>query len=188
MLRQDNADLRLTPKGEAIGLVSEKRAQIFAQKKSLVESLKKFIRDTSVTPEEIQDYLISVGSAPLTQGRKIAFLLSRGEVTLRSMSEALPCLADFIRENHITEEILEEVEIQVKYRGYIEREKLVAEKLHRLENIRIPSEFDFHAIQSLTMEARQKLSRIRPATIGQASRIPGVSPADINVLLIYFGR
>lgn len=188
LLRQDNADLRLTPKGEAIGLVSEKRAQIFAQKKSLVESLKKFIRDTSVTPEEIQDYLISVGSAPLTQGRKIAFLLSRGEVTLRSMYEALPCLADFIRENHITEEILEEVEIQVKYRGYIEREKLVAEKLHRLENIRIPSEFDFHAIQSLTMEARQKLSRIRPATIGQASRIPGVSPADINVLLIYFGR
>ena len=112
----------------------------------------------------------------------------RNNVTFESLSEALLKLRKFISDNNISAEAIEEAEIQIKYKGYIEREKFIAEKLHRLENIRIPEDFDFHSINSLTIEARQKLTRIRPATIGQASRIPGVSPADVNVLLVKFGR
>jgi tRNA uridine 5-carboxymethylaminomethyl modification enzyme len=188
LLRQDNADLRLTPKGREIGLINDERWQVFEQKKSNVESLKSFVRGLSIAPCDLQDYLISVNSAPLTQGRKLDFILSRGEIVLKEVAAALPALNDFITANSITDEEIEQVEIEIKYRGYIEREKLIAEKLHRLEEVAIPAGFDFAALTSLTMEARQKLSRIRPATIGQASRIPGVSPADINVLLVYFGR
>jgi tRNA uridine 5-carboxymethylaminomethyl modification enzyme len=115
-------------------------------------------------------------------------LLLRNEISFRSLSEAFNPLAKFIRKNEITETELEEAEIQIKYNGYIQREKFIAEKLYRLENITIPEDIDYHAIQSLTIEARQKLSKIAPKTIGQASRIPGVSPADINVLLVKFGR
>ncbi len=188
LLRQDNADTRLTPIGIEIGLVSDERAQIFEQKKSAVESLKNFIHAQSVAPSEISDYLKSVGSAPINQSRKIDFVLARGEVTLAGLIGCINSLREFINQNNIDNETLEEVEILIKYRGYIEREKLIADKLHRLENITIPDGFDYHAMQSLTMEARQKLSRIQPQTIGEASRIPGVSPADINVLLVYFGR
>lgn len=160
----------------------------FRAKKSRVESLKNFVRGLSITPDDLQEYLKSVGSAHLTQGRKLGFVLSRNEVTLKGVAEALPALGNFIEDNGISTEEIEQVEIEIKYRGYIEREKLIAEKLHRLEDIKIPAGFDFNSLGSLTMEARQKLTRIRPETIGQASRIPGVSPADINVLLIFFGR
>ncbi len=112
----------------------------------------------------------------------------RNNVTFETLRTVLPKLDRFLRERDIDSEAIEEAEIQIKYKGYIEREKFIAEKLHRLENIRIPNDFDFHSMQALTIEARQKLSRIRPATIGQASRIPGVSPADVNVLLVKFGR
>ena len=112
----------------------------------------------------------------------------RNDLTLAGLGGALPKLAKFVRENGITEQDIEEAEIEIKYSGYIERERQVAEKLHRLENISIPEGFDYSSMQSLTIEARQKLSRIRPTTIGQASRIPGVSPADVNVLLVKFGR
>lgn len=188
LLRQDNADLRLTPISIEIGLSDEKRTRFFEEKKSLSESLKNFIRDRSTNPAEISEYLNSVNSAPLSQGRKLYDVLLRNEVTLGGLINALPDLNDFIQENHISEETIQEVEIQVKYRGYIEREKFIADKLRRLEDIRIPSGFDYNSMNSLTIEARQKLSRIRPETIGQASRIPGVSPADINVLLVFFGR
>lgn len=188
LLRQDNADLRLTPKGREIGLIDDERWRVFEQKKSNVESLKNFIRGLSVAPDDLRDYLDSVGSAQLTQGRKLSFILSRNEIYLKDVIAALPALSDFVKKHHITDEEIEQVEIEFKYHGYIEREKMIAEKLHRLDNIRIPDGFDFTSLNSLTMEARQKLSRIRPSTIGQASRIPGVSPADINVLLIYFGR
>jgi tRNA uridine 5-carboxymethylaminomethyl modification enzyme len=188
LLRQDNADLRLTPRGREIGLVDDARWAIFEQKKSNVESLRSFVHGLSISPDDLRDYLISRDSAPLTQGRKLSFILSRGEIFLREVAEELPALSEFIRERGITAEEIEQVEIEIKYRGYIEREKLIAEKLHRLEEVSIPAEFDFTSLASLTMEARQKLTRIRPATIGQASRIPGVSPADINVLLVYFGR
>ena len=188
LLRQDNADARLTPIGIEIGLVTPQRAEFFEQKKSAVESLKKFIHEQSVAPSEISEYLNSVNSAPINQSRKIDFVLSRGEVTLRGLIGCIASLQKYIAENNISDEVLEEVEILIKYRGYIEREKLIATKLHRLENILIPDDFDFNSLQSLTMEARQKLTKIRPKTIGEASRIPGVSPADINVLLVFFGR
>ena len=189
LLRQDNADLRLTPISHKIGLADSKRYEIFKQKKSLVESLKNFIHELSITPADLQSYLNSIGSTPLTQGRKLYDILLRNEVTLKGLIETLPSsLGAFLQNKGYTNEIIEEVEIQIKYKGYIERERFVADKLLRLENIRIPEGFDFHTLTSLSIESRQKLSRIRPATIGQASRIPGVSPSDINVLLIYFGR
>ena len=188
LLRQDNADLRLTPKGYEIGLVSKKRYEEFLEKKSAVESLVAYAHRQSIKAEEICDYLKSVGSEPLTQGRKLYDILMRNNVTFVSLMEVLPKLKKFIETNKINAETIEEAEIQIKYKGYIEREKFIAEKLHRLENIRIPDDFDFFSLQALTIEARQKLTRIRPQTIGQASRIPGVSPADVNVLLVRFGR
>lgn len=188
LLRQDNADVRLTPVGIEIGLVTPERAAFFEQKKSAVESLKNFLHAQSVAPSEISAYLETVGSAPILQSRKLDFVLARGEVTLAGLIECVESLRNFVAENGFSSEVLDEAEILIKYRGYIEREKLIAAKLHRLENILIPADFDFGSMQSLTMEARQKLTKIRPSTIGEASRIPGVSPADINVLLVYFGR
>ena len=188
LLRQDNADMRLTPLGEKIGLISAKRAREFAQKKSAVESLISFAQNQSVKIAEINDYLISVGSEPLTQGKKLFDLLVRNGVTIEGARKVLPKLDRFLTKEEISNEAIEAAEIQIKYKGYIEREKQNAEKLHRLEAVLIPEGFDFMQIQSLTIEARQKLTRIQPKTIGQASRIPGVSPADVNVLLIKFGR
>jgi len=188
LLRQDNADLRLTSRGREIGLVTDERWRVFEQKKSNVESLRSFVHGLSIAPDDLRDYLITRNSPVLTQGRKLSFILSRGEISLHEVSEVLPSLRDFISEHSISVEEIEQVEIEIKYRGYIEREKLIAEKLHRLENVAIPAGFDFNSLGALTMEARQKLTRIRPATIGQASRIPGVSPADINVMLVWFGR
>ena len=188
LLRQDNADLRLTPIGHEIGLVSEKRYARFLQKKSSVESLVAFARAQSIKADEINDYLKTVGQDPLNQGRKLYDILMRNNVTFETLQEVLPKLRRFIESQGIDAEAIEEAEIQIKYKGYIEREKFIAEKLHRLESIRIPEDFDFFSMNSLTIEARQKLNRIRPKTIGQASRIPGVSPADVNVLLVKFGR
>lgn len=188
LLRQDNADLRLTPIGHEIGLISEERYARFLQKKSSVESLVAFARAQSIKADEINDYLESVGQDPLNQGRKLYDILMRNNVTFETLQEVLPKLRRFIESQGIDAEAIEEAEIQIKYKGYIEREKFIAEKLHRLESIRIPEDFDFFSMNSLTIEARQKLNRIRPKTIGQASRIPGVSPADVNVLLVKFGR
>lgn len=188
LLRQDNADMRLTPLGEKIGLISAKRAREFAQKKSAVESLIFFAQNQSVKIAEFNDYLISVGSEPLTQGKKLFDLLVRNGVTIEGARKVLPKLDRFLTKEKISNEAIEAAEIQIKYKGYIEREKQNAEKLHRLEAVLIPEGFDFMQMQSLTIEARQKLTRLQPKTIGQASRIPGVSPADVNVLLIKFGR
>lgn len=188
LLRQDNADIRLTPLGYKIGLIPQKRYDHFVKKNTLVESLVEFARRQSIKAAEINDYLKSVDSEPLTQGRKLYDILMRNNVTFETLQPVLPKLKKFIAENEMNAEVIEEAEIQIKYKGYIEREKFIAEKLHRLENILIPADFDFHSMNSLTIEARQKLSRIRPTTIGQASRIPGVSPADVNVLLVKFGR
>lgn len=188
LLRQDNADMRLTPLGYELGLISKSRYEKFVEKKLLLESLICFTHEESVKISEIQDYLISLGLPPATQGRKVFDFALRNEITLQNLITVLPKLRKFVEKNGITPDIIEEAEIEIKYSGYIERERGVAEKLHRLENITIPKGFDFNAMQSLTIEARQKLMRIQPATIGQASRIPGVSPADINVLLMKFGR
>ena len=188
LLRQDNADIRLTPIGREIGLIGDEMWQIFEQKKSLVESLISFAHNQSVKISEIESYLKRKNFEPLTQGRKLYALVSRNEFSFLELVDELPKLKKFVTAQGITTEIIEQAEIQIKYKGYIEREKLLAEKLHRLENISIPDEFDFMQMNALTIEARQKLTKIRPRTIGQASRIPGVSPADINVLLIKFGR
>ena len=188
LLRQDNADIRLTPIGREIGLVGDEMWQIFEQKKSLVESLISFAHNQSVKISEIESYLKRNNFEPLTQGRKLYALVSRNEFSFLELVNELPRLKKFVAENGITQEIIEQAEIQIKYKGYIEREKLLAEKLHRLENIAIPDGFDYMEMNALTIEARQKLTKIHPRTIGQASRIPGVSPADINVLLIKFGR
>lgn len=147
-----------------------------------------FARAQSVHLADVREFMLARGIEPPTQGTKLYNLIARNEVTIADLAAALPRLARFMSENAISDEAAEQVEIQIKYRGYIERERLLAEKLHRLENIAIPDGIDFGSMQALTIEARQKLTRIRPQTIGQASRIPGVSPADINVLLVTFGR
>ena len=188
LLRQDNADLRLTPLGHEIGLVTEKNWENFVEKKSLVFSLISFTHEHSVRISEIESISKMKNLEAPTQGRKLYALVARNEFSFSELIEALPRVKKFIEANNITAEIIEQAEIQIKYRGYIEREKLLAEKLRRLENIIIPDGFDFSEMNALTIEARQKLTKIRPQTIGQASRIPGVSPADINVLLIKFGR
>ena len=188
LLRQDNADIRLTPLGHEIGLVSDKKYENLLKKNTAVESLISMLRKCAVKIGEIDNYLISVGEEPLSQGKKLYDIVLRSNVTINALKNEFPKLKSFIEKNDLSDEVVEQAEIQIKYRGYIEREKYYAEKMHRLEEIVIPANFDYNAMHSLTIEARQKLSRIRPETIGQASRIPGVSPADINVLLIKFGR
>ena len=188
LLRGDNADRRLTPIGHELGLITDAEWQKYEEKKSLVESLISYAEQRSVRITEINDYLISHNLEPLQQGRKLYSLIMRNDFSFATLIEALPSLRKFIEKEQMSDEVVECAEIEIKYRGYIEREKMIAEKLQRLENIAIPGGFDFNTMNSLTIEARQKLSRIAPKTIGQASRIPGVSPADINVLLIKFGR
>ena len=188
LLRQDNADARLTPLGYKIGLVNEEKHENLLKKNSAVESLISMLRKSAVKIGEIDDYLISIGEEPLTQGKKLYDIILRSNVKIQELRKVSRKLEKYIIDNEVSDEVLEQAEIQIKYRGYIEREKYYADKMHRLESIVIPDGFDFNALQSLTIEARQKLTRIRPTTIGQASRIPGVSPADINVLLVKFGR
>ena len=188
LLRQDNADRRLTPAGRRIGLVSDERWEAYTASERRIEELSSFLKETAVVPDEVNGYLASVGESPVEQRKKAAELLLRPGVTLSGLAEALPELARFLEGIGAAREDMRAVETGVKYAGYIERERMVAEKMKRLEGIRIPAGFDFEALGSLSIEARQKLTRIRPQTIAQASRIPGVSPADINVLLVYFGR
>lgn len=188
LLRQDNADLRLTPIGYKVGLADERRYARTMRKKELVESLIAFVRQYSVSPQEIADYLKSVESTPLTQGKKLYDVILRNKVTIEGLIDNISSLRDFVERQECTQEVIEEAEIQIKYHGYIERERHIADKMTRLENIRIRPDFNYNELKSLSIESRQKLTRIRPSTIGQASRIPGVSPSDINVLLVYFGR
>ena len=188
LLRQDNADARLTPLGYKIGLVGEEKYEKLCKKNAAVESLISMLRKSPVKIGEIDDYLISIGEEPLSEGKKLYDIILRSNVRIEELRKVSKRLEKYIADEGLERDVLEQAEIQIKYRGYIEREKYYADKMHRLESIAIPAEFDYGALQSLTIEARQKLSRIRPTTIGQASRIPGVSPADINVLLVKFGR
>ncbi len=188
LLRQDNADLRLSPIGHRIGLLSAERAQEFFAKQETLNELLNLLYNIGVKPAQINDYIVSLGQDPLTQGKKIADILVRNKVTITNLSLYIPKLKNFIESKNPSAEIIEQAQVQIKYRGYIDRERAIADKLQRLENILIPDSFDYHTMQALTIEARQKLSKIRPQTIGQASRIPGVSPADVNVMLVKFGR
>ena len=187
LLRQDNADLRLTERSYKLGLAAEERMRLVEKKRSQSGELVGFFKKTSFIPSEINPILNSVGSKEVNQGDKLVKVFSRPRVNMQHMLQ-LQSVADFVAENEIGEEVLEQAEIQVKYAGYIEKEKANADKLQRLENIKIPEDFDYMKLSSLSMEAREKLSAIRPATLSQASRISGVSPSDISVLLVYLGR
>ena len=190
LLRQDDADMRLTPLAYSVGLASEERYRLMIEKRDLRDRIIDFASSYSVKAESVSAYLDSVGSAPLRQGIKLVDLLSRPGVTMVGLSESLPELRELILSlpDDRRDEIVECAEILIKYRGYIEREQQNAEKLSRLDSIRIKDKFDYSQIQALSTEARQKLSRINPETIGQASRIPGVSPSDISILLLLCGR
>lgn len=187
LLRQDNADFRLTPKSFEIGLASEKRMRRMEYKFNESEKMVEFFKETSITPQETNPILEEKESSQMTQSDKMFKVFSRPQIDLNDMLK-FEKVQNYIQENDLDKEIIEQAEIQVKYSGYIEKERNNAEKLIRLEDIKIPTNFDYHKIKSMSIEAKQKLSAIRPVTISQASRISGVSPADISILLIYMGR
>jgi tRNA uridine 5-carboxymethylaminomethyl modification enzyme len=187
LLRQDNADYRLTPKSYEIGLASEKRLRRMEEKFSKSDAMVNFFKETSLTPEEANPVLLEKESALMTQSDKMFKVFSRPQIELDDIVR-FEKVKSYIKENNLNKEEIEQAEIQVKYSGYIEKERNNAEKLIRLEDIKIPENFDYNKIKSMSMEAKQKLSKIRPITISQASRISGVSPSDVSVLLVYMGR
>jgi tRNA uridine 5-carboxymethylaminomethyl modification enzyme len=187
LLRQDNADFRLTPKSHAIGLASEERLCRMEYKLSESEKMVAFYKETSISADEANVLLAKNDSALVSQSDKMFKLFSRPQIDLQDML-TLEKVKSYVNENQLDEEILEQAEIQVKYSGYIEKERNNANKLTRLEDVKIPEFFDYSKIKSMSIEARQKLAQIKPVTISQASRISGVSPSDISVLLIYMGR
>ena len=187
LLRQDNADLRLTPLSHSIGLATDSRMKRMEEKLEQSESLVQFFKETSVLPKDINPILSSVDSALVKQSDKMYKAFSRPNVTMDHMLQ-LKDVSTFVEENKFDNEILEQAEIQIKYSGYIAKEKLNADKLHRLEAVKIPENFDYSKLKSLSFEAREKLTKIQPVTISQASRISGVTPSDISVLLVFLGR
>tara|TARA_R110002050_G_scaffold274787_2_gene419364 strand:- start:2506 stop:4377 length:1872 start_codon:yes stop_codon:yes gene_type:complete len=187
LLRQDNADFRLTPKGYGLGLASEKRLKRMEEKQSKSEAFVQFFKDTSITPDEANPVLESKNSATVKQQDKMFKLYARPNITIDDVRK-FEAVENYIQANDLDNEVIEQTEIQVKYAGYIEKEKNNADKLNRLENLKIPADFDYSKLKSMSIEARQKLDKIKPVTISQASRISGVSPNDISVLLVYLGR
>ena len=189
LLRQDNADARLTPTGYRLGLIDENRHNAFKQKQKCISDIIDFCQLRNTKPSEINEALSLAGSTPLEHSAKLSTLISRPNVTLSLLATALPDLQKFCaRCNDKTDEIIEAAEIAIKYDGYIRREQEEAKKLHRLESIRIRGVFDYSQIKQISTEGRQKLEKVDPETLGQASRIPGVSPSDINVLLVMMHR
>lgn len=189
LLRQDDADMRLTEKGYAIGLATKNRFDQLQNKKIVQEKLTNFIKNTSIKPNDINDFLVTRNSSELKHGCKLSDLVLRPQLGIAYLAKAVPALqAEIDTIPSKTEEIIEATEVLLKYEGYIIREKLIAEKLQRLENIAIRGRIDYASVQSLSTEARQKLAKIDPETIGQASRIPGISPSDVNIILVLLGR
>ena len=185
----DDADMRLTEKSWELGLVDAHRHELLVKKKEAITRILDFASNYSIHPNDINGLLETWGTTPLRHGCKLKDLIIRPQITLKQTAEVIPefqQLLDSITERK--EEIIEAAEIQIKYEGYIGRERLIANKLTRLDSIKIKGKFDYNSIQSLSTEARQKLTKIDPENIGQASRIPGVSPSDINVLLVLSGR
>jgi tRNA uridine 5-carboxymethylaminomethyl modification enzyme len=187
LLRQDNADLRLTPKGHAIGLAKQERLKRMEYKLDASEKFVTFFKETSVKAAVANPILEAKGSSPMTQGDKMFKVFSRPQIDLEDILK-FEAVTDYITEHNLDQEVIEQAEIQVKYSGYIEKEKNHADKVNRLEDVRIPDNYNFEKIKAISIEARQKLTKIRPTTIAQASRISGVSPSDISVLLIHMGR
>lgn len=189
LLRQDNADERLTEYGFQLGIASHERHQQWITKKQTCADFIEFMRHTTIPMKQIDSWLESIGSTALREGSKISDIILRPQVTITALAEVVPALKQYIDKiEYNRDEIVESCEIQIKYEGYIRREKLEAQKLQRLDQIRIPDHFNYNEVQSLSTEARQKLTRIRPKSIGDANRIPGVSPNDISVLLVLLGR
>ena len=187
ILRQDNADLRLTPFAKKIGLATEERKKVFQEKLDYIEKLKPIIQSGSITPKEINQILLKKGESTISQKTKAFQILSRPKIKIKDLFET-KIFKEFFKQNKAEKEALEQIEIEVKYKGYIEKERLNAEKMVRLENIKIPRDFKYEKALSISSEGRQKLSKTKPETIGQASRISGVSPSDISVLLVHLGR
>jgi tRNA uridine 5-carboxymethylaminomethyl modification enzyme len=188
LLRQDNADLRLTPLGYEIGLATKERFDTSNTKSIDYQHIVKSIKETSISPEEINPWLEVLQTDPIRQKLKIVNILSRPQVGLIEMMKAIPVVEKLVNDISKDEETIEQAEINIKYEGYIEREFELAQKMNRLENVSIQEDIDYSKIQSLSNEARQKFTEIRPATLGQASRISGVNPADISILMVYIGR
>ena len=189
LLRQDDADARLTEKAYELGLAKRERYDWWLQKKQAIEEIEHFCQDFAIKPRLINSGLEALGTTPLQFGCKLAELVNRPQLNLENLSELIPQLKEVLnRPINRQEEIREAAEVRMKYKGYIERERMVADKMHRLENIKIRGHFNYEELQGLSTEARQKLAKIQPETLAQASRIPGVSPSDINVMLVLMGR
>ena len=189
LLRQDDADARLTERGYELGIVKRDRYNWWLEKKKFIEEIESFCDSFAIKPRLINGALEALGSTPLQYGCKLTDLISRPELSFEKLEDAVPELKELLnRPTNRREEISEAAEVRIKYKGYIEREKLVAEKMHRLENIKIRGHFDYENLNAISTEARQKLAKIQPETLAQASRIPGVSPSDINAMLVLMGR
>ena len=189
LLRQDDADARLTEKAYALGLAKRDRFDWWMQKKEPIEEIERFCQEFAIKPRLINSGLETLGTTPLQFGCKLAELVNRPQLNLENLSEIIPQLKEVLnRPINRQAEIREAAEVRMKYKGYIERERMVADKMHRLENIKIRGHFNYEELQGLSTEARQKLTKIQPETLAQASRIPGVSPSDINVMLVLMGR
>ena len=189
LLRQDDADARLTEKAYKLGLAKRDRFDWWMQKKEAIEEIERFCQEFAIKPRLINSGLETLGTTPLQFGCKLAELVNRPQLNLENLSEIIPQLKEVLnRPINRQAEIREAAEVRMKYKGYIERERMVADKMHRLENIKIRGHFNYEELQGLSTEARQKLTKIQPETLAQASRIPGVSPSDINVMLVLMGR
>ena len=188
LLRQDNADQRLTPISHSLGLASDERIKKLEQKLGKLKAMNTALNKTSISPEEAQSLLVSKSSATLKQKQKAISLLNRPSIGYADLIEHIPVLAGLSNELNITPDIQESLEVQVKYAGYIEKEQAIADKLQRLDTIAIPNGFDYHPLESLSSEAREKLSEVKPKTLSEASRISGVSASDLAVLLVHLGR
>jgi tRNA uridine 5-carboxymethylaminomethyl modification enzyme len=186
LLRQDNADVRLTEMGHALGLASDERLEAVKQKISKTDNLVKLFKKTSITPSEVNPMLEQLGTSAVPQNYKLDAILSRPQVTLNNMIASLPLVQNMVI--GCDSETLLQTEILLKYEGYLEKEKQLADKINRLEDIKIMDDFDYANIQSMSKEAREKLHKQKPKTLGQASRISGISPADVSVLMIHLGR
>ena len=189
LLRQDNADARLTEISHSIGLASNERYEAYQKKKTSINALIDFIKNYSINPEQINVFLSERNTPPIKQRMKLSNLIARPQVSIEDLYNYIPALTDFVSNlQNSTREVREATEILLKYSGYIDRERIIAEKLKRLEKLIIPDKFNFVELHALSTEARHKLDKIRPKTIAQASRISGISPSDINVLLVQLGR
>ncbi|MEJ2593557.1 MAG: tRNA uridine-5-carboxymethylaminomethyl(34) synthesis enzyme MnmG [bacterium] len=188
LLRQDNADIRLTPKSYELGLASKERFEKVQKKEHAIDELVRFLQKESITPDEVNAVLQQQGTSPLREKTRLANLLLRPQVNIQHLIKASQGLSHFVDNDQFSIEVLESSEIKIKYDGYISKEKEMAEKLKKLENLPLKSDFDYQKLHSLSFEAREKLTKIKPRTIGQASRISGVSPSDINVLAVFIGR